>query len=85
MDISIYVLHSKDFRISWKTLEKSDLNFNFGSYNFPSIIAISNHSHKERKQPQGIFRQKSCVVTLINIVEKICEGKFILIKTSDDS
>ena len=34
------------------------------------IIAISSHSHKERKQPQIILLQYSCSVNMINIVRK---------------
>ena len=34
------------------------------------IIAISSHSHAERKQPQRIFLQRNCSVTMINIVKK---------------
>ena len=40
-------------------------------------IAISSHSHIKRKQPQRIFLQYSCSVTMINIVKNICEGNFI--------
>ena len=32
------------------------------------IIAISSHSHKERKQPRIIFLQNNCTVTIIKIL-----------------
>ena len=41
------------------------------------IIAISSHSHIKRKQPQRIFLQYSCSVTMNNIVKNICEAKFM--------
>ena len=34
------------------------------------IIARSSHSHKYQKQPQRIFLQYNCSVTIINIVKK---------------
>ena len=40
------------------------------------IITISSHSHIKRKQPQRIFLQYSCSVTMIDIVKNVCEGKF---------
>ena len=41
------------------------------------ITAISSHSHVRRKQLKRTLLQYSCSVTIINIVEKICERKFM--------
>ena len=41
------------------------------------IIAVSSHSYISWKQPQKSFLQYSCSVTMINIVNNICEGKFM--------
>ena len=40
-------------------------------------MAISSYSLEERKQPQIIFIQYSCSVTMIISSKKICEGKFM--------
>ena len=52
------------------------------------IIEINSRSHRKRKQPQIIFLQFSCSVTMINIVKKCLWKKIYelntLIGCSDD-
>ena len=48
------------------------------------IIAISSHSHINRKQPQRTFLHYSCSVTMINIVKKYLLRKIHKLNTLID-
>ena len=50
-----------------------EVRYNYTAHLF--IIDISSHSHKEWKQPQIIFVQYSCCITIINILKKYLRRK----------
>ena len=83
-----WILEYYQFYLTWYFKE---VQYNYSAHRSAHlfIIAISNHSHIKRKQPQRTFFRYSCSVTMINVVKKYLGRKIhelnTLIGFSNDS
>ena len=87
LDRTIFLL--RDFFTTYYVNDESALELQCTSFCVTFIIEINSHSHIKRKQPQIIFLQYNCSVTMINIVKKYMWRKIhalnTLIGSSNDS